>query len=116
MEAYIFVTLEPEQVTPFHDWPHGSPPLAVHPVSTGGEYMLLNMTLRAAAAKQRESSCQVCHTWLTQHKANPEAILGGRPPRAPRNKGPQILNGDIQTQIWATHFKWLVCKLFLYMK
>lgn len=33
VDVYISVTREREQVTPFQDWPHGSPPLALHWVS-----------------------------------------------------------------------------------
>ena len=58
MKAYNSVTLEPEQATPFHDWPHGSPPPAVHPVSCEGECMLLNITLRAETTKWWENPSQ----------------------------------------------------------
>ena len=49
---YISVTLDPEQVIPFHDSPHGSPPLELHLVSCHGEFRLLYLTLRAEAVHQ----------------------------------------------------------------
>lgn len=50
-EIYISVTREPEQVTAFQSWPHGSPPLAVHRVRIGGEFKLVNMAFRADTAE-----------------------------------------------------------------
>ena len=49
-EDYISVTREPEQVMPFQFCPHGSSPFPLHCVSCPGEFILLNMTLRAEAA------------------------------------------------------------------
>lgn len=44
--TYIAVTDEPEHVMPSQDWPHGSPPFAVQPVSWLGELREVYSTLR----------------------------------------------------------------------
>jgi hypothetical protein len=45
--TYIAVTDEPEHVIPNQDWPHGSPPFAIQPVSLVGELREVYNTLRA---------------------------------------------------------------------
>lgn len=44
------VTFEPEQLTPRHDWPHGSPPFAVQLCNCDGELKLWNNTFSADTA------------------------------------------------------------------
>ena len=50
IEDHISVTRDPEQVTPFQDWPHGLSPFALHCVSCGGEFKLPYSAFRAEAA------------------------------------------------------------------
>nr|GMD38656.1 Os03g0183850 [Ipomoea batatas] len=54
IEDHISVTLLPEQVTPFQDSPHGSPPFAVHFVSCCGEFRLENNPLRTDAGNAKK--------------------------------------------------------------
>lgn len=44
--TYIAVTDVPEHVMPNQDWPHGSPPFAIQPVSWLGELREAYSTLR----------------------------------------------------------------------
>ena len=70
---------------PFHDWPQGSPPSAVQPVSCDGLFKLRYNTLRAETAPPQEKKKQRKQKHIRKKREQEKGFRGAKKTRIEHN-------------------------------